>query len=71
MSTTDKRTLIDDKKLAIAMLCQTNKVWDRLSTELKNDPEVILYYQPTGYMMEIGTLDRDDAVKKIILLGIK
>ena len=68
MSTTDKRTLIDDKKLAIAMLCQTNKVWDRLSTELKNDPDVILYYQPTGYMMEIGTLDRDDAVKKATFL---
>ena len=61
---TDKRNLITDKEFAIEMLCQTNEVWDRLSEELKNDPEVILYYQPMGGMMKVDTVDYGVEVKQ-------
>lgn len=57
MSTTDKKTLITDKGHAIDLLCQSDKVWDNLSERLKNDPEVILYYQPMGERTEVDTVD--------------
>ena len=40
---------VNDKATAIKLLCQTTFAWDILDESLKNDPEVIMYYQPLGY----------------------
>lgn len=43
---------ITDKEMAILMLCRTNKVWDFVSPELQKDPDVMMCYQPTGYVSQ-------------------
>lgn len=40
---------VTDKEEAIKLLCISPKNWSLLSPELQSDPEVMLYYQPTGH----------------------
>ena len=39
---------IKDKKTAIELLCLTDKIWTIIDPELRNDPDVMLFYQPIG-----------------------
>ena len=41
---------IADKETAIELLKVSSKAWELLSTELKKDEEVMLYYQPDNYV---------------------
>ena len=46
---------ITDKKYALMMLCRTPMAWAYLTPELKADPDVMMCYQPIGYMeQEMG-----------------
>ena len=44
----NKYGFINDKETAIELLCLTSNAWLVLSDELKEDEEVIMYYQPVG-----------------------
>ncbi len=48
----EKYGLITDIELAKKCLCITSDAWFVLSEELKNNAEIILYYQPKGYLYE-------------------
>ena len=63
MSKFDKETflkehgVITDKKEAINLLCQTNRAWGVIDSTLKKDPEVIMFYQPTGVEVTLRSED--------------
>ena len=42
---------ITDRKLAMLWLCRTPEAWAKISDELKRDSEVMMCYQPTGYIL--------------------
>ena len=44
---------VTDKNTAIELLCRSPKFWGSLNEELRKDPEIAMYYQPTG-MVQIG-----------------
>lgn len=48
----EKYGLITDIELAKKCLCITSDAWLVLSEKLKNNSEIILYYQPRGYLYE-------------------
>ena len=45
-----KEVLITDKKTAIELLSKSPIYWEQLDESLKIDPEVIMHYQPSGYV---------------------
>lgn len=46
----EQHGLVTDKEMAIRLLCETPDAWKVIDGTLKNDPEVIMYYQPLGYV---------------------
>lgn len=47
---------IKDKSLAIDLLCKTPNAWYALDESLKQDKEVIMYYQPSGIVDYVYSL---------------
>ena len=45
-----KEVLIADKETAIKLLSKSPAYWKQLDESLKMDPEVIMHYQPSGYV---------------------
>lgn len=43
------RGYVTDKEEAINLLILTSKAWEVIDQWLKTDPDVIMFYQPTGY----------------------
>ena len=46
----EQHGLVTDKEIAVRLLCQTPDAWKVIDESLKNDPEVMMYYQPLGYV---------------------
>ena len=54
--------MITNKQEAIKMLCLTSKAWNYIAPELKKDSDVMMCYQPLGYVEveiveDVGPLD--------------